>query len=383
MPDAIWIVGIVLMDFGALLHGSIVEILIAIISFIGVLSVIVFVHEYGHFKTARLCGVRVETFSIGFGRSLGGFTDRYGTYWKIGWLPLGGYVKFAGDANAASMPDGDPAKISKPGDFHAAALWRRALIVVAGPMANFIMAIVVFAFMFMVMGLPITQPKVASVVDGSAAQEAGFQPGDLITQIDGRQIDSFVDVQRIVTVSAGVSLNFMVERNGQQITLTAAPRMSEVDDGQGGKIKVGMLGVARGADQVIRVERLGPVDAFARGIDETWFIITRSLGYIKDVIIGRQDADQLSGPAGIAKIAGDVATNNPLGLVQLIALLSVSIGLINLFPIPMLDGGHLMYYFFEAVRGKPLGAAAQEFGFKVGFGLVIALLLFATWNDFT
>ena len=371
------------MDVGALLHGSIVEILIAVVSFIGVLSVIVFVHEYGHFKTARLCGVRVETFSIGFGRSLGGFTDRHGTYWKIGWLPLGGYVKFAGDANAASMPDGEALKAPAPGDFHAAALWRRALIVVAGPMANFIMAIVVFTFMFMVMGLPITQPKVASVVEGSVAQEAGFQAGDLITRIDGRQIDSFTDVQRIVTVSAGVPLEFVVERNGQEVTLTAAPRISEVDDGNGGKVKVGLLGVARGADQVIRVERLGPIDAVARAVDETWFIITRSLGYIKDVIVGKQAADQLSGPAGIAKIAGDVATNNPLGLVQLIALLSVSIGLINLFPIPMLDGGHLMYYFFEAVRGKPLGAAAQEFGFRVGFALVIALLLFATWNDLT
>ena len=177
-----------------------------IAAFVVALGALVVVHEYGHFKTARLCGVRVETFSIGFGRSLGGFTDRHGTYWKIGWLPLGGYVKFAGDANAASMPDGDALKAPAPGDFHAAALWRRALIVVAGPMANFIMAIVVFTFMFMVMGLPITQPKVASVVEGSVAQEAGFQAGDLITRIDGRQIDSFTDVQRIVTVSAGVPL---------------------------------------------------------------------------------------------------------------------------------------------------------------------------------
>jgi regulator of sigma E protease len=371
------------MDISALLHGTIIEILIAVVAFIGVLSVIVFVHEYGHFKTARLCGVNVETFSIGFGRSLGGFHDRHGTHWKIGWLPLGGYVKFAGDANAASMPSEDAMKNAKPGDFHTAALWKRALIVVAGPMANFILAIVVFALVFMLMGLPITQPKVARVVDDSVAAQAGFQPGDLIKAIDGRKIDSFVDVQRIVTVSAGVPLSILVQRGDQELTLSATPRMTEIDDGKGGKVTVGLLGIARGADQIVRIETLGPVAAVSRAVDETWFIIVRSLGYIKDVIIGRQGADQLSGPAGIAKIAGDVATENPLGLVQLIALLSVSIGLINLFPIPMLDGGHLMYYAFEAVRGKPLGAAAQEFGFKVGFALVIFLLLFATWNDLT
>lgn len=371
------------MDFSALLQGSVVEVLIAIVSFIVVLSIIVFVHEYGHFKTARLCGVRVETFSIGFGRSLGGFHDRHGTYWKIGWLPLGGYVKFAGDANAASMPSQEALAKAKPGDFHVAALWKRALIVVAGPMANFILSIAVFALMFMLMGVPITQPKVASIQENSAAAEAGFQPGDLIKQIDGRNIQSFVDVQRIVTVSAGVSMQVLVERAGEQVTLTATPRMTEIDDGRGGKVKIGLLGISRGADQVVRVERLGVVDSLTRAVDETWFIITRTLGYIKDVIVGKQSADQLSGPAGIAKIAGDVATQNPLGLVQLIALLSVSIGLINLFPIPMLDGGHLMYYFFEAIRGKPLGPATQEFGFKVGFALVIALLLFATWNDFT
>ncbi len=371
------------MDISALLHGSVLEVLIAVVSFIGVLSIIVFVHEYGHFKTARLCGVRVETFSVGFGRSIGGFHDRHGTHWKIGWLPLGGYVKFAGDANAASLPTAEALKTAKPGDFHTAALWKRALIVLAGPMANFIMAIVVFAMMFMVMGVPITQPKIASIVENSAAAEAGFQPGDLIKEIDGRKIDSFVDVQRIVTISAGVPLSILVDRGGEDVQLSATPRMTEIDDGKGGKAKIGLLGVSRGADQVIRVEKLGPAAALGRAVDETWFIIVRSLGYIKDVIIGKQGADQLSGPAGIAKIAGEVATENPVGLVQLIALLSVSIGLINLFPIPMLDGGHLMYYFFEAVRGKPLGAAAQEFGFKVGFALVIAMLLFATWNDFT
>ncbi|MGI9514068.1 MAG: RIP metalloprotease RseP [Anderseniella sp.] len=371
------------MDFGAFLTGSVFEVGLAIVAFIGVLSVIVFVHEYGHFKTARLCGVRVETFSIGFGRSIGGFVDRYGTYWKIGWLPLGGYVKFAGDANAASMPSEQALAEAKPGDFHTASLWRRALIVVAGPMANFVLAIVVFALMFMLAGIPITQPKVASVVENSAASEAGFLPGDLITEIDGRKIESFTDVQRIVSVSAGTVMVFKVDREGRSIELTATPESKEIVDPSGNKIRIGLLGVSRGSDQVVRVERLGLVASVSRAVDETWFIITRSLSYLKGVVIGNEAPDQLSGPIKIAQIAGEAASISAFALIQLVALLSVSIGLINLFPIPMLDGGHLMYYFFEAVRGKPLGPQAQEFGYKVGFALVIALMVFATWNDLT
>ncbi len=371
------------MDFGAFLTGSVFEVILAIIAFIGVLSVIVFVHEYGHFKTARLCGVKVETFSIGFGRSIGGFMDRFGTHWKIGWLPLGGYVKFAGDANAASMPSAEAVAAANPGDFHAAALWRRALIVVAGPMANFVLAIVIFALMFMLAGIPITQPKIASVVENSAAAEAGFQPGDLITEIDGRKIESFTDVQRIVSVSAGTTLDFKVDRAGQTVELQATPKSTEIDDRSGNKIRIGLLGVSRGSDQVVRVEKLGLGASLARAVDETWFIITRSLGYLKGVIVGHEAPDQLSGPIKIAQIAGEAASISIFALIQLAAVLSVSIGLINLFPIPMLDGGHLMYYFFEAVRGKPLGAQAQEFGYKVGFALVIALMIFATWNDLT
>ena len=371
------------MDFSTLLSGSIFEVLVAALAFVTVLSIIVFVHEYGHFKVARLCGVTVDTFSIGFGRSLGGFKDRYGTQWKIGWLPLGGYVKFAGDANAASMPLEEARANAKPGDFHVAALWKRALIVLAGPMANFIMSIAVFALMFMFLGLEITQPKVASVNENSAASEAGFQTGDLITEIDGRAIGSFSDVQRIVSISADKTLIFKVERDGQIVELKATPKATELKDRSGNTVKIGLLGVARGAEQVVRVERLGVGASLLRAVDETWFIITRSLSAIWGMIVGTISADQLSGPIGIANLAGDVASNNPLGLIELIALLSVSIGLINLFPIPMLDGGHLMYYFFEAVRGKPLGVKAQEFGFKVGFALVIGLMLFATWNDFT
>ncbi len=371
------------MDFSSLLTGSVFDVVLAIVAFIAVLSVIVFVHEYGHFKTARLCGVNVETFSIGFGRSIGGFKDRHGTHWKIGWLPLGGYVKFAGDANAASMPAAEALANAKPGDFHGAALWKRALIVVAGPMANFILSIAVFALMFMLIGIPVTQPKVASVVPQSAAAEAGFQPGDLIVGIDGREIASFTDVQRIVSVSANTQLVFKVNRAGQIVELLATPKATEIDDSSGNKIKIGLLGVSRGADQVIKVEKLGPLDALARAVDETWFIISRSLGYLKGVILGNETADQLSGPIKIAQIAGEAASISMTALIQLAAVLSVSIGLINLFPIPMLDGGHLMYYFFEAVRGRPLGAQAQEFGFKVGFALVIALMLFATWNDLT
>ena len=269
------------MDFGSLLTGSILDIVVAIAAFVVVLSVIVFVHEYGHFKIARLCGVNVETFSIGFGRSIGGFYDRYGTYWKIGWLPLGGYVKFAGDAGAASLPSKEALKNATPGDFHSATLWKRALIVVAGPMANFILSILVYSLMFMIMGIPVTQPKISAVVENSAAAEAGFQPDDLITAIDGRQISSFQDLQRIVSVSGNTELVFTVNRSGSIIELNARPKVIELKDSAGNVVKIGQLGVSRGNDEVIKVERLGPVAAFSRAVDETWFIITRSLGCYK------------------------------------------------------------------------------------------------------
>jgi len=237
--------------------------------------------------------------------------------------------------------------------------------------------------MFMLAGIPITQPKVASVVENSAASKAGFMAGDLITEIDGRKIESFTDVQRIVSVSAGAVMLFKVERSGETVELSATPEAKEVVDSSGNKIRIGLLGVSRGSDQVVRVEKLGFGASVSRAVDETWFIITRSLGYLKGVVLGNEAPDQLSGPIKIAQIAGEAASISILALIQLSALLSVSIGLINLFPIPMLDGGHLMYYFFEAVRGKPLGAQAQEFGYKVGFAMVIALMVFATWNDLT
>jgi len=459
----------------ATLGSSLGTFLSYVIPFVLVLTVIVFFHEFGHFLVARWCGVSIEAFSIGFGREIFGWTDRHGTRWKIAWLPLGGYVKFEGDANAASLPTVDARRehaSASPGDYHGKPVWQRSLVVVAGPVANFILAIVIFAAAYAIVGVPISDPKIEAVKAGSAAQEAGFRPGDVIKSIDGEKIRSFNQVQKIIAASAGVRLTITVERDGHMVPLDATPKRIEVSDGLGGKIDIGQLGVKRvsvptinavmpgsaadkaglrpgdviksidgqainsfndvqriakksaGVKLTITVERKGkavavdvtprrieadnaqggkvaigqlgvsgsdaaaphyerqsPVEAVALAVGETRDVSARLLGYIRGIIMGRQSADQLSGPIGIARMTRQVASVSFDGLVQLVAVLSISIGLINLFPIPMLDGGHLVYYAIELVRGKPLGPAAQEMGYKVGLFLVMALMLVATFND--
>jgi len=355
-----------------------------VIPFVFVLTVIVFFHELGHFLVARWCGVGIEAFSVGFGREIFGWTDRRGTRWKIGWLPLGGYVKFEGDANAASLPSAEARRQhgkASPGDFHGKAVWQRALVVVAGPAANFILSIVIFAAAFAIIGAPISEPKVDQVMAGSAAEEAGFKPGDIILDIDGRQIKTFGDVQKIISDSADVALTVTVDRSGSRLALQVTPTRTEVDDGLGGKIPIGRLGISRTDTSDFRYERQSPVEAVSMAVTETNDTALRLLGYLHGIVTGRQSADQLAGPIGIARITKEVAAVSISGLVQLVAVLSISIGLINLFPIPMLDGGHLLYYAIEAVRGKPLGQAAQEMGFKLGLFVVLALMLVATFND--
>jgi len=355
-----------------------------VIPFVLVLTVIVFFHELGHFLVARWCGVTIEAFSIGFGREIFGWTDRYGTRWKIAWLPLGGYVKFEGDANAASLPSSEARRdhaSTSPGDFHGKPVWQRALVVVAGPVANFILAIVIFSAAYAIVGVPISEPKIDQVMPNSAAQEAGFKHGDVIKAIDGEKIRSFNEVQKIIAESAGVKLKVTVERDGQMVPLDVTPRRVEVDDGLGGKIAIGRLGVSRTDAVAPHYERQSPVQAVVLAVSETRDVSARLLGYIRGIVMGRQSTDQLSGPIGIARMTRQVAAVSFDGLVQLVAVLSISIGLINLFPIPMLDGGHLVYYAIEVVRGKPLGQAAQEMGFKLGLFLVLALMLVATFND--
>ncbi len=365
------------MDFSSLISTP----LGYIVPFLGVMTFIVFFHELGHFMVARWCGVKVEAFSIGFGREIFGWHDKHGTRWKIAWLPLGGYVKFAGDENAASMPSAEAAKADDDGNFHTKPLWARALIVAAGPVANFILAIVIFAATFMFIGVPVSEPVVDSVMPASAAAEAGIKPGDRIVAIGGEKINSFMDLRRIVSMNAGERLKVTVLRDGRKESFFVTPKVREVPDGLGGKVKVGMLGVSHNVARDFRYERKGPIEALGLGVQHTWRIITGTVHFLKKLVVGQGDAGQLAGPLTIAQVTSKAASVSFMALVQLAAVLSVSIGFVNLLPIPMLDGGHLLYYLIEAVRGKPLGQSAQELGFKVGLALVLSLMVAATLND--
>jgi regulator of sigma E protease len=348
-----------------------------IVPFLFTLTVIVFFHELGHFLVARWCGIRVLVFSLGFGPEIVGFTDRLGTRWKLSAIPLGGYVKFFGDENEASVPDAATlaamSEEERKQSFFGQSVGRRAAVVVAGPLTNFILAIVLFAAVFMVVGKQIAVPRVSAVEQGSPAAMAGFQPGDLVTAIDGRKIDNFVDMQRIVGFAGGHPLTIVVDRGGVPITLTATPEL------RGGR---GILGVTRSNQPGdVRVESVSPLDAVKLGVDKTWFIVDTTLSYIRDVFVGRQSADQIGGPIGIARISGQVAELGWGALVDFIGVISVSIGLLNLFPVPLLDGGHLLFYLIEAVRGRPLSERAQEVGFRIGLAIVVMLMIFATVND--
>lgn len=353
------------------------------IPFLVALLIIVFIHELGHFLVARWCGVDVEAFSIGFGKEVAGWYDRKGTRWKLAWIPLGGYVKFRGDANAASIPDAEAMSRAReePGNFHGKPVWQRAAVVAAGPIANFILAIFIFSAAFILVGNPIMEPRVDEVLPGSAAEQGGVQKGDLIVSINGRSIQTFGDIQQSVITRAGDELAVVIDRGGQRIDLTLVPQVREEPDGFGGKIRIGLLGVKHNPEGAIRYQRMGPVEAVEAGAYRTWFIIDSTFRYMGKLVTGRESTDQLGGPIAMAKAAGDAASVGFFQFISVIAFLSVSIGLINLFPIPMLDGGHLVYYAIEAVRGKPLGEHAQEWGFRIGFSLVIMLMVVGTWND--
>ncbi|HXZ21899.1 MAG TPA: RIP metalloprotease RseP [Pseudolabrys sp.] len=357
-----------------------------VVPFLFVLTIVVFFHELGHFLMARWCGIRVLVFSIGFGPEIAGFNDRYGTRWKISAVPLGGYVKFFGDENAASAPNyADAATMTeteKKDSFIFQPVGSRAAVVVAGPLANFMLAIAIFAAIFMTVGKQITSARVDSVQAGSAAQAAGFQPGDLVLAINKEKIESFSDMQRIVSISAGEMLTIEVDRGGAVVILKAVPQLKELKDNFGNVHRLGVLGISRSmAPGDVRTEKAGPVRAIIMGAQETWFVVDRTLSYITGVFVGREAADQLGGPIRIAQVSGQVATAGFTALIHLTAVLSVSIGLLNLFPIPLLDGGHLLFYLIEAVRGRPLSERAQELGFRIGLAIVLMLMIFATFND--
>jgi len=357
-----------------------------LVPFLFVLTIVVFFHELGHFLVARLCGIKVLVFSIGFGPEIVGFYDRYGTRWKISAVPLGGYVKFFGDENAASVPDHEAAAVMNEAEKEVSFIHKpvgpRAAVVVAGPLANFILAIAIFAGVFMTVGKQSTTARVDTVQPASAAQAAGFMPGDLVVAIDGEKIDNFADMQRIVSVSAGETLNVEIDRGGVLVTLKATPQLRELTDSFGNKHRLGVLGISRSmAPGDIKTQKMGPLRAVAEGARETWFVVDRTLSYIGGVFTGREAADQLGGPIRIAQVSGEVASVGFVALIHLTAVLSVSIGLLNLFPIPLLDGGHLLFYGIEAIRGRPLSERAQEIGFRIGLAIVVMLMIFATFND--
>ena len=370
-------------SFNILSHGLIGY----AVPFLFVLTIVVFFHELGHFLVARWAGVKVLTFSLGFGPELVGFNDRHGTRWKISAIPLGGYVKFFGDDSEASTPSSDAlagmSQEERQNSFHHKKVGPRAAIVAAGPIANFLLAIAIFTCLFTFIGKPSTTARVDQVEPGSAAAAAGFQPGDVVTAIDDSKIGSFSDMQRIVGIRAGEQLTFTVKRGDSNLQLRGTPQLREVKDPFGNVHRAGVLSITRKtATGDAMTERVDPATAAWLGVKETWFVIERTLSYIGGVFTGREAADQVGGPLRIAQISGQVATVGGLAaLVQLAAVLSISIGLLNLFPVPLLDGGHLLFYAVEAVRGRPLSDRAQEMGFRIGLGLVLMLMVFATYND--
>jgi regulator of sigma E protease len=365
------------------LFGS--NVVLAIAGFLFVLTIVVFFHELGHFLVARWCGVAVKTFSIGFGPEIAGLTDRHGTRWKLSWIPLGGYVKFIDDENAASAGQKALEELTpeeRKQSFQAKSLGQRAAIVAAGPIANFILAILIFTAVFTVFGERITAAKVDIVNPGSAAERAGFLPGDRVISIDGKKIESFSEMQRIVGMSPDQPLHFIVERAGKTLEITATPERKEITDNFGNVIRLGLLGIQRSASAGDwTLKRHDPATAVIMAVNEVRFVIERTFAYLYDVIAGRESADQLGGPLRIAELSGQVASLGIGPLLSFAAYISVSIGLLNLFPIPMLDGGHLLFYLIEAIRGRPLSEATQEIGFRIGLAFVLMLMIFATWND--
>ena len=344
------------------------------LAFLVVLGVLVFVHELGHYLAARWRGVHVEAFSIGFGRALARWTDRRGTEWKLGWLPLGGYVKLHGQERPEEA-GADVQALWQPGrTFHEKSVRSRAIVVAAGPVANFLLAIVLFSLLFMFVGRNAPSgPLVGEVLADSPAQRAGLVAGDRIDAIDGQAVRSFDDIVRIVRAAPDRTVALQLLRDGQEQVVQATT------GGQGsGASREGQLGIRNAPGAVVR---LNPVAAIGAGVAQTWDITRDTLAGLWQMISGQRGTDDLGGPLRIWQMSGQVAQHGVVSLVGFIAILSINLGLINLFPIPVLDGGHLIFYLVEAIRGRPLPPRAQEIGFRAGFAVIASLMLFATWND--
>ena len=357
-----------------------------IVPFVLVLSLLVFVHEMGHYLVGRWSDIRILAFSIGFGPEIFGFTDRHGTRWKLSLIPLGGYVRFFGDEDASSKPDaGKLAAMSEEDrarSFAGAKLWKRAATVAAGPIANFLLAIAIFTLLFAIYGRTVADPVVAEVKPDSAAAAAGILPGDLLVAIDGGKVETFDDVRRYVSIRPSQKIVVTIERAGQKLDLPMVPQRTDMTDQFGNKIEIGLIGIVTNQEVGhFRLQTYTPLQALREGVIQTRDIVTGTFKYIGNLLSGSMRADQLGGPIRVAQASGQMATLGIGAVLQLAAVLSVSIGLLNLMPVPVLDGGHLMFYAVEAVRGKPLGSSAQEIAFRIGLAMVLTLMVFATWND--
>jgi regulator of sigma E protease len=378
-----------------------------VVPFLIVLTLVVTVHELGHFYAARACGVEVDQFSIGFGRAIARWTGRKGVEWRIGWLPFGGYVRFAEDENVTSVPDretlealrADIRRREGPGAerkyFHFKPVWQRAIVVAAGPFANFVLAASLFAVLLAAIGQLVIPPRVERVAWFSAAERAGFERGDVILQAEGRRIESFLDLRELTMIRRGKPMEFLVRRGDELVTLTATPERQTVTDPTGIQQQIGVLGIEAPPVSEARRVRVNPLAAVVGGVQRTWSVLDTTVFYLGRLVTGQESPDQLSGPLRIAQVSGAAASAGAdsgstlsdksqgviIALLSLTAFLSVGIGFMNLLPVPVLDGGHLVFYAYEAVARRPVGAGIQAASYRVGLALLLGLMVFATWND--
>lgn len=355
-----------------------------IAAFVVILSIIVFIHEYGHYIIAKWCGVKIEEFSIGFGKEIAGFNDKSGTRWKFCIIPMGGYVKMFGDINPASAPDkqklqsftAEEEKVT----FHGKPLWQKALVVSGGPLANFLLAIVILTGFIMVYGKPSTLPLVNKVMVESAADKAGILPGDLIIRIDGEDIEDFSDIQTIVSINTGTPIRVTYMREEQEYSTELTPQITESKDIFGNNIKRALIGIQASQNHYSE-EKVNIFYAVGLASAQTYTIALTNLKAIGQIIVGDRTIKDLGGPVKIAKYSGQAAKKGLHTVLWFMVMVSIGLGLINLFPIPVLDGGHLMYYAIEALQGKPLAEKYQEYGMKAGMVFLLAMVIVVTFND--
>ncbi len=358
------------------------ELIHTVFAFLIILSTIVFIHEFGHYIVARWCGVKIETFSIGFGKEIFGWTDKHQTRWKFSLVPLGGYVKMFGDASEASTADTDKLAQMTPEEravsFHYKPLPKKAAVVAAGPMFNFLLTIGIFTWMIFHNGLATTEPIVGETIPGTPAAEAGLKTGDRILSMDGKKVKRFHDIPRFLLTNTGKPVALEIEREGENLSLSITPRLVEVDDGLGNKAMQPQIGFKA---MEMRVEEYGIFGSVWQAVKRTWYLIDTTIDYLGQMITGERSATELKGPIGIAKLSGQAADQGFSTVIWFMALLSANLGFVNILPIPPLDGGHLVFYAIEGARGRPMAERFQEWGYRAGFALVMMLMAFTVFND--